>query len=312
MSGAAHYPVMLEEALEGLAIRPDGRYVDGTFGRGGHSGAILTRLGEQGRLLAIDQDPEAVAWARAHVQDPRFAIRHGSFAELARFVEEMGWCGRVDGILLDLGVSSPQLDRAERGFSFLREGPLDMRMNPHSGVSAREWLRQVDRRTLEKVLRMYGEERFAGRIARAIKDAVDAGGLHTTTELAQLIERVVPRRERNRHPATRSFQAIRIAVNRELEALQQVLEQALDVLAPGGRLVVISFHSLEDRLVKRFMRRQDRAEGVFPGLPVPAERLAARLKPLGRARFPSERELAENVRSRSAVLRVAEKEVLAC
>ncbi|HIQ40670.1 MAG TPA: 16S rRNA (cytosine(1402)-N(4))-methyltransferase RsmH [Sulfurivirga caldicuralii] len=299
---------MLQEALAGLDIRPDGYYVDATFGRGGHSQAILARLGERGRLLGIDQDPEAVAWAQRHIQDPRFTICHGSFAQLAQFVDELGWRGQVNGILLDLGVSSPQLDEARRGFSFLREGPLDMRMNPHQGLSAREWLQQVDQRTLAKVLRSYGEERFAGRIARAIKKALDEGGLQTTTALAQLIERVVPRRERHKHPATRSFQAIRIAVNQELEALQQVLQQAVEVLAPGGRLVVISFHSLEDRLVKRFIRSQSRVEEIFPGLPVSGRQAVPRLRPVGKAQFPSERELAENVRARSAVLRVAEKQ----
>lgn len=308
MDAMPHYPVMLKEALRGLAIRPDGKYVDGTFGRGGHSRAILSRLGEAGRLLGIDQDPAAVAWSETHIHDPRFVIRHGSFAELGRFVDELGWRGRVNGILLDLGVSSPQLDEAERGFSFLREGPLDMRMNPEAGPSAREWLAQVDQRTLEKVLRSYGEERFAGRIARAIKEAIGEGKLHTTTELAALIEQVVPRRERNKHPATRSFQAIRIAVNRELEALQQVLQQAVEVLAPGGRLVVISFHSLEDRLVKRFIRNQSRVEEIFPGLPTAGQSGQPRLRPVGKAQFPSERELAENTRSRSAVLRVAEKQ----
>ncbi|WP_294945411.1 16S rRNA (cytosine(1402)-N(4))-methyltransferase RsmH [Sulfurivirga sp.] len=299
----AHYPVMLSEALEGLNVRPDGIYVDGTFGRGGHSRAILDRLGADGRLLAFDRDPEAVAWARQRVDDPRFEIVHGSFTALADEVARRGWTGRIAGVLLDLGVSSPQLDARERGFSFLRDGPLDMRMNPAEGVSARQWLAEVDRATLARVLKEYGEERFSGRIARAIKEAVEAGGLHTTGELARLIETVVPRREKGKHPATRTFQAIRIAVNGELEALKAVLPQAVEVLRTGGRLVAISFHSLEDRLVKRFIRALSRGETD----PFGREVSAPRLKPVGRAVFPSEAEVAENPRSRSAVMRVAER-----
>lgn len=301
---AQHYSVMLEEAIEALVIQPEGCYVDGTFGRGGHSRAILNRLGATGHLLAIDQDPEAVAWAEQHIQDPRFSIVHGNFAQLEEIVAWHGWQGQVDGILLDIGVSSPQLDQPERGFSFLREGPLDMRMNPASGLDARSWLKRVDQKTLEKVLRHYGEERFAGRIARRIKEALAENRLWTTTELAVLVSETVPRKERHKHPATRTFQAIRIAVNGELEALQSALQQSVRVLKPGGRLVVISFHSLEDRLVKRFMRNQQ----AFPeirGLPV--ENTEPQLRPLGKPVFPSERELEENPRSRSAVMRVAEK-----
>lgn len=304
--GAPHYAVMKDEAVDALAIQPDGLYIDGTFGRGGHSQAILQKLGPKGRLLAIDQDPEAIAWAEREIDDPRFEIVHGNFAELAEIAASKQWLGQVDGILLDVGVSSPQLDQAERGFSFLREGPLDMRMNPEVGLDARSWLKQVDQKTLEKVLRQYGEERFAGRIARKIKEALAENRLWSTTELAQLVAEAVPRKERNKHPATRAFQAIRIAVNRELEALQAALKQSVDVLKPGGRLVVISFHSLEDRLVKRFMRHQSNLLAM-QGLPGFEEQAKPKLKPLGKPRFPSEAELAENPRSRSAVMRVAER-----
>jgi len=303
----AHYPVMLQESLEALAIRPDGRYVDGTFGRGGHSRAILERLGADGHLLAIDQDPEAVAAGRAGIRDPRFEIEHGSFAELARFVAAREWAGKVDGILLDLGVSSPQLDTPQRGFSFLREGPLDMRMNPTTGVSALQWLQRVDEKTLAEVIRRYGEERFAGRIARAIKKALAEDRLRTTLDLAEVVSGAVPRKETHKHPATRTFQAIRIAVNGELDALERVLEQAESVLAPGGRLVVISFHSLEDRIVKRFIRAHSRVRDLYPESPVPVAYSEPTLRAVGKAHFPSKEECARNIRSRSAVMRVAEK-----
>ncbi len=303
----AHYPVMLQESLDALAIRPDGRYVDGTFGRGGHSRAILERLRPEGRLLAIDQDPEAVAAGRASIQDPRFEIEHGSFAQLEAFARARDWQGAVNGILLDLGVSSPQLDTPERGFSFLREGPLDMRMNPTTGLSALQWLQQVDERALADVIRRYGEERFAGRIARAIKETLAAGALQTTLDLANVVSAAVPRKEAHKHPATRTFQAIRIAVNGELDALEAVLEQAERVLAPGGRLVVISFHSLEDRLVKRFIREHSRARDLYPDSPVPVAYSTPTLRAIGKAHFPSEAECAQNIRSRSAVMRVAEK-----
>ncbi len=302
-----HYPVMLNESLEALAIRPDGRYVDGTFGRGGHSRAILERLGPQGRLLGIDQDPEAVAAARALIRDPRFEIEHGSFAQLEAFVAARNWEGQVQGILLDLGVSSPQLDTPERGFSFLREGPLDMRMNPTTGQSARTWLEEVDEKRLADVIRRYGEERFAGRIARAIKSALAEGALKTTLDLANVVSAAVPRKEAHKHPATRTFQAIRIAVNGELDALEAVLEQAERVLAPGGRLVVISFHSLEDRIVKRFIRARSRPRDLYPDAPVPVAYSKPTLRAIGKAHFPSKEECAQNIRSRSAVMRVAEK-----
>ena len=297
-----HAPVMLAEALEGLNIRPDGCYVDGTFGRGGHSQAILQRLGPAGRLLALDRDPEAVAWARQQIRDPRFTIVHGNFAELARWVTEQGWAGEVDGILLDVGVSSPQLDDPARVFSFMRPGPLDMRMDTTCGVTAEAWLRQVSETTLRQVLRDYGEERFAGRIARAIKLAADSGVLTTTDALARVVSEVVPRRARHRHPATRTFQAIRIAVNGELDALKAALQGSGQVLKEGGRLVVISFHSLEDRLVKRFIRAFSGQQAGRQGKVQPFC-----LKSVGKARFPSEREVERNPRARSAVMRIAEK-----
>ncbi|WP_178863190.1 16S rRNA (cytosine(1402)-N(4))-methyltransferase RsmH [Thiomicrorhabdus cannonii] len=306
-SQQVHFSVLLNESLEGLHIRPDGVYIDGTFGRGGHSRAILQQLGEKGRLLAIDQDPQAIEYANIHIQDARFEIQHGSFEQVAEFCAARGLTGKVDGLLLDLGVSSPQLDDAERGFSFMREGPLDMRMNPQAGLSAREWLQQVEEATLVKVLKQYGEERFAGRIARAIKEASVQDALKTTLDLAELVRRVSPKTEKNKHPATRTFQAIRIAVNRELDVLKNVLEAALEVLAPGGRLVVISFHSLEDRIVKQFMRDQSTMKDLFPDSPVQIEVIEPVLKRVGKPVFPSEEECRLNSRSRSAVLRIAER-----
>lgn len=301
----AHFPVMLQESMEGLAIDPSGFYVDCTFGRGGHSRAILSALGENGRLLALDKDYDAVvsADARELLQDPRFEIEHVGFVELRRQIEKRGLVGRVAGVLLDLGVSSPQLDEAGRGFSFLREGPLDMRMNATQGLSAAQWLNEVTESELIAVLREYGEERFAVRIARAV---LAARPLHTTLELAKLIESAVPAREKNKHPATRSFQAIRMAVNSELGELESCLKQVLDVLDEQGRLVVISFHSLEDRIVKRFIRDEEKGPPVPKHVPVVAEHIA-RLRKIGAARKASKTELDVNSRSRSAVLRIAVK-----
>ncbi|WP_255556585.1 16S rRNA (cytosine(1402)-N(4))-methyltransferase RsmH [Methylococcus sp. Mc7] len=302
-----HLPVMLSEVLEALAIRPEGIYVDCTFGRGGHSRAILERLGAEGRLLAIDRDLEAVAAAGASglPGDARFAIEHGRFSEIGRIVGERGWTGRVDGILMDLGVSSPQLDDARRGFSFLRAGPLDMRMDPSQKTSAAEWLAEVSERELTRVLREYGEERFAGRIARAVAEERQRRPIATTTDLVRLIEAAIPFADKFKHPATRTFQAIRIAVNDELGELQQGLNEAVEALAAGGRLVVISFHSLEDRIVKRFMRDEARGKemsgGIFASRSTP--RLAVRGKPLK----ANEDEVRGNPRARSAMLRVAEK-----
>jgi 16S rRNA (cytosine1402-N4)-methyltransferase len=302
---AAHLPVMLDEVLECLAIEAGGFYVDCTFGRGGHSKAILSRLNASGRLLALDKDPSAIEAATASglTGDGRLEVVHGAFTHLAGEIDVRGCRGQVSGVLMDLGVSSPQLDEAERGFSFMRSGPLDMRMDTTQGPTAAEWLNTVDESELVRVLREYGEERFAKRIASAI---VRGRPLSTTGELAEMISSAVPTRERNKHPATRSFQAIRIAVNRELDELSQALQQALEVLKPGGRLVVISFHSLEDRIVKRFMREQEKGVRVPAHLPL-LEEHKPRLRSVCKAITPSEREMAANPRARSAILRCAER-----
>ena len=297
-----HRPVLLEEVMEALAVRAAGRYVDATYGRGGHAVAILARLDAGGRLLAIDRDPEAVADARERLGgDPRVTVVHASFERLGELVDGLGWTGRVDGVLMDLGVSSPQLENPERGFSFLRDGPLDMRMDPAGGESAADWLNRAPEREIARVIADYGEERFARRIARAI---VRARPLRRTAELAEVVARAVPTREPGKHPATRTFQAIRIHVNRELEALRTALAQAVEALAPGGRLVVISFHSLEDRIVKRFLRAEARPAPPAPGLPLPCE---PRLRLVGGPVRPGAAEVAANPRARSAVLRAAER-----
>lgn len=305
-----HASVMLEEALCGLAIKPDGVYVDGTFGRGGHSRAILQRLDASGALLAIDRDWDAIHCAEAMrlSEDRRFQLVQGRFSQLQNIVVDRGWQGHVDGILLDVGVSSPQLDDPQRGFSFQKDGPLDMRMDKCAGLSAAEWLAQVSEQELAKVLFEYGEERFARRIAAAVVKTRMAAPLQTTRQLAELIERTVPGREKNKHPATRSFQAIRIAINGELDELQEGLEQAAAVLKPGGRLVAIAFHSLEDRIVKRFFRNEA-GEVYRPGkLPLlETEKQTPRLKKVGKAVQPGEAEIEANPRARSAVLRVAER-----
>lgn len=307
-SSHAHRPVLLEEVLDGLAVLPDGIYIDGTFGRGGHAAAILERLGPVGRLYAMDKDPDAVRIAQERFgRDARFHIRRGTFAMLGQLAREEGVAGRVSGILLDLGVSSPQLDDAARGFSFLKDGPLDMRMDPDSGVSAAQWLAQADEAEIVRVLQEYGEERFARRIARAIVQTRGERLIATTQQLAELIAQAVPTRERHKNPATRSFQALRIQVNRELQDLEAALEQAPDALAVGGRLCVISFHSLEDRIVKRFMRRESRGEMLPPDLPVMGGPAPGRLRLVGKAIRPGAQELDANPRARSAVLRVAER-----
>lgn len=308
MSTPVHEPVLLHEALAALEIRPDGRYVDATFGRGGHAGEIVRRLGDDGRLLAIDQDPEAVATAQEKYSgDSRVTIRRGPFSMLGRYIQEADWSGRVNGILLDLGVSSPQLDDAARGFSFRHSGPLDMRMDPSRGESAAAWLARASADEIRRVLRDYGEERFAGRIARTIVNTRAESPITTTDQLAALCARAIPTREPGKDPATRTFQAIRIFINHELEELEAVLPQALDALCPGGRLAVISFHSLEDRIVKRLMRREARGDAFPPDLPVPASALTPRLRLVGKAIRPTEDETRRNPRARSAVLRVAER-----
>jgi 16S rRNA (cytosine1402-N4)-methyltransferase len=302
-----HFSVLLQESIDALRIKPGGIYFDCTFGRGGHSRKILDALGENGRLYAIDQDPQAIAYAKEHFDDPRFEIIYGSFEQLNDYCRERDLLGKVDGVLMDLGVSSPQLDDADRGFSFMREGPLDMRMNTEAGLSAKEWLQQVDEDTLKKVLKNYGEERFSGRIARVIKEAVGANQLNTTKDLAELVDKASPKKEKNKHPATRTFQAIRIAVNRELDVLKNVLEASLEVLAPSGRLAVISFHSLEDRIAKVFIRDQSRIRDLFPDSPVQIEVIEPVLKKIGKPIFPPKEECEINPRSRSAVLRIAER-----
>jgi 16S rRNA (cytosine1402-N4)-methyltransferase len=308
MSSNAHVPVLLGPVLEGLDIKKDGVYVDGTFGRGGHSYAILQRLGDRGRLLAIDRDPQAIAAAdEALTEDPRFELQKGELEQLGRHIDEKGLTGRVDGLLFDLGVSSPQLDEAERGFSFLRDGPLDMRMDPESGISARAWLEQVEERELRQVLQRYGEETQAGRIARAIVTARGEQPITTTAQLAAVVAAVVPAHTRKTHPATKTFQAIRIFINRELEQLQGVLEDSVDMLATGGRLCVISFHSLEDRIVKRFMRDHSREPEQYRGMPNIPEEFRPKLRLVGKAVMATAEEIADNVRARSARLRIAER-----
>ncbi len=302
-----HYSVLLSESVAGLNIKPDGIYIDCTFGRGGHSRKILDELSSEGRLLAIDQDPEAIEFAHKHFQDSNFEIQFGSFEQVVNYCKDRGWLGKVDGLLIDLGVSSPQLDDASRGFSFMREGPLDMRMNPSTGQSAKEWLEKVEEKTLSLVLRQYGEEKFSGRIARQIKEALQAGRIENTLDLAEVIKKASPKVDRNKHPATRSFQAIRIAVNRELDVLKTVLESSVEVLKSGGRLSAISFHSLEDRIVKQFIRDQSTIKDLFPDSPVLIEVSVPVLKKVGKPIFPSKAETKENARSRSAVLRLAER-----
>lgn len=305
-------PVLKDEVLKLLAVRPDGVYVDGTFGRGGHSRAILEQLGADGRVLALDRDPQAVAAGRElELEDPRFHIVHGAFSELGRLIDAGIGAGGVQGILLDVGVSSPQLEDPARGFSFRNPGPLDMRMDPDSGVSAAEWLNAADEAEIAGVLWRHGEERSSRRIARAIVAGRAEAPFVTTTQLARVIEGVV-RGEPGRHPATRSFQAIRIHINRELEELEAGLGAARAALAPGGRLCVISFHSLEDRLVKRFLRDHSRIDPALRDLPVvPAGYLPDLSLVTSRAVRASADEIARNPRSRSAVLRAAEKRAVA-
>lgn len=308
MQSESHISVLLEESVDALAIQASGIYLDGTFGRGGHSACVLERLGGQGRLLAIDKDMAAIAHAEARfAEEPRFEIEHGSFAEMEAICERRGLLGRLDGVLLDLGVSSPQLDEADRGFSFMQDGPLDMRMNTETGESAADWINQAAQDDIADVLYRYGEERFSRRIAAAIVEERRKDPILSTGRLAEIVKVANPSWERDKHPATRSFLGIRLYINRELEDLEEVLEQAVKVLRPGGRLAVISFHSLEDRIVKRFMRDQARGKQLPPGLPVTDEAQGRTLKVLGKAIKPSQQECRDNPRARSALLRVAER-----
>ncbi|MGF1697679.1 16S rRNA (cytosine(1402)-N(4))-methyltransferase RsmH [Vibrio kyushuensis] len=309
-----HISVLLHESIDGLAIKPDGTYIDGTFGRGGHSRTILSQLGENGRLFSIDRDPQAIAEAQK-IDDPRFTIIHGPFSGMAEYAERYNLVGKVDGVLLDLGVSSPQLDDAERGFSFMKDGPLDMRMDPTSGISVSEWILGADLDDITWVIREFGEDKHARRIAKAIvahRDDEEKEPLTRTGQLAKLISEAAPKSfKEKKHPATRAFQAFRIYINSELEEIDTALKGAASILAPQGRLSVISFHSLEDRMVKRFIRKESKGPQVPHGIPLTEAQISELgspdLKPIGKANKPSEGEVDQNPRSRSSVLRIAEK-----
>ena len=308
MTGFEHQTVLLEEAIAALITDPNGCYVDGTFGRGGHSRLLLSRLGPKARVLGIDKDPQAIAAGLALAgEDSRLSMAQGSFAAMGELLGQHGFDAPLSGVLLDLGVSSPQLDQPERGFSFSKDGPLDMRMNPDEGMSAAAWLAVAEDAEIAQVLKEYGEERFAKRIARAIVAARASKPITGTLQLAKVVAEAHPAWERGRHPATKTFQAIRIHINGELDDLERVLPQLPDLLAIGGRLAVISFHSLEDRMVKRFIRKQTRGDEVPSYIPVTVAESRQRLRPLGGAVQPSEAEVAANPRARSAVLRVAER-----
>ena len=308
---ATHRPVLLAEVLAALNLRPDGSYLDATFGRGGHSRAILAELGPDGRLLALDRDPEAVRTGQTW-RDRRFRIVHAPFSRLAEVAHAEGFTA-VDGLLFDLGVSSPQLDAPQRGFSFRHDAPLDMRMDPSRGQTAAQWLAAADEAEIARVIRDYGEERFAKPVARAIVAARQRAPIETTGQLARIVASAVRTRERGQDPATRSFQAIRIHVNRELEELALALPQAVGLLKAGGRLAVISFHSLEDRMVKRFLRDEEKGAEIPPEIPLPAAAMpCGRLRVLGRAIRPGAAEAAANPRARSARLRVAERRGAPC
>ena len=309
MSGeSAHETVLMQEAVDALSIREDGCYVDATFGRGGHSSLILEHLGEKGRLIVFDKDPEAIEVAiQMRERDERLLIAHAPFGDIEEQLAALGVDGGIDGILFDLGVSSPQLDNAERGFSFLRDGPLDMRMNPETGQSAEQWINNAEEREIADVLYQYGEERHSRRMARRVILEREKKPITTTGELAEIIKEANPAWERDKHPATRAFQGIRIFINDELGELERGLEQSLSVLKVGGRLVVISFHSLEDRMVKKFIALQTKGDNYPRGLPIPQEMLNPKLRSIGKRIKASAFEVDRNTRSRSAVMRVAEK-----
>ncbi len=301
-----HKTVLLHEAIEALQIKPDGIYVDGTFGRGGHSQLIMQKLGAMGRLIALDKDPAAVAAARI-ITDPRFVMVHSGFAHLAKLLDRLA-VEKMDGVLLDLGVSSPQLDDEQRGFSFRFDAPLDMRMDTSSGQTAAEWLATVNESLLGEVIRDYGEERFATQIARALVAARQEKTISTTRQLSEIVAQAVRTREPGKNPATRTFQAIRIYLNQELEEIARILPQCLDCLRPGGRIVVISFHSLEDRMVKHFLRDMAQGDKLPRNLPIRAADIPkGRLRLIGKAIYASSQEVATNPRARSAVMRVAER-----
>lgn len=303
-----HETVLLKPAVDQLLTDSSGIYVDGTFGRGGHSREILNRLKSGGQLLGVDKDPRAIESARElAASDARFSVTQCSFAEIAGELESRNWIGRLDGVLLDLGVSSPQLDEAERGFSFTQDGPLDMRMNPQEGISASEWIMSAAESEIADVLYHFGEERFSRRIAKAIVKARAEQPITRTLQLAEIVKEANPAWERHKHPATRAFQAIRIHINNELTDVGLLLEQVVGWLRPGGRLVVISFHSLEDRIVKQFIRRHSQGEPIPRGVPVMDKERRVALKKAAKAIKPASEEIAANPRARSAVMRVAEK-----
>jgi len=303
-----HVPVLLNESIDALNINPSGIYIDGTFGRGGHSAEIVKKIGKEGKLFVLDKDPQAISTALdAYAETSNVVITAGSYTQLEQLMQENELCGKVDGILLDLGVSSPQLDNAQRGFSFMKSGFLDMRMDNEQGQSAAQWLNQVGEKDLIEVLKVYGEERYAKRIARAIIGARNETELEDTKQLAEIIKQAHPNWQKGKHPATKSFQAIRIFINNELADLKIVLEQVIKVLKPGGRVAIISFHSLEDRMVKTFFKKLSKGDDFPPDLPIMEEQLNRKLKLIGKAIKATEQEITNNVRSRSAVLRVAEK-----
>ncbi len=305
---SSHKPVLLEESVNALNIIPDGVYVDGTFGRGGHSRKILDRLNEKGCLIAIDKDPQAIEYASKHFgNDERFHMVQTTFAEIKSVADKFGVLGKVDGILLDLGVSSPQLDQASRGFSFLQDGPLDMRMDPSQGLDAATWVNSASVDEMSHVFKTYGEERFARRMAKAIERVRVDEPFKTTTQLANVIKHANPKWEKHKHPATRVFQAIRIFINNELGDITTFLSDCLDVLKVGGRFCVISFHSLEDRIIKRFIKSQEKGLDIPKEIPIKSCQLNIRLKAIGKAIKPQQEELITNPRARSAVLRVGEK-----
>jgi 16S rRNA (cytosine1402-N4)-methyltransferase len=304
----AHTTVLLHEAVDALVIDPDGFYVDGTFGRGGHTAELLSKLSPQGSVVAIDKDPQAIAEGQARFsEDARLQLVHGTFADLSEIVAQMGKTGELSGVLLDLGVSSPQIDQAERGFSFMRDGPLDMRMDTSKGLSAAEWIASADEQEIARVIKEYGEERFARRMASAVVKEREKTPITRTVQLAGILAAAHPAWERGRHPATKAFQAIRIFINRELDDLEALLAQIIDTLKVGGRLVVISFHSLEDRRVKRFIRDQEQGIKLPKNLPIRDVDRGVRLIKVGKAVKPAVSEVDGNVRSRSAVMRTAER-----
>jgi 16S rRNA (cytosine1402-N4)-methyltransferase len=303
-----HDAVLLEEAVEALVIDPNGIYIDCTFGRGGHSRAILSHLSEEGRLIGFDKDLQAIAVGeQLQQEDARFSIVHESFSLLEQEVSKRGWVGEVAGVLMDLGVSSPQLDQAERGFSFMQDGPLDMRMDTTRGQTAEQWIATTDEDDMVWAFKTYGEERYSKRIARAIVEKRAKAPITRTKQLADIISEAHPRWEKHKHPATRCFQAIRIVVNRELDDLKDTLDQALNVLKVGGRLVAISFHSLEDRIVKQFIQKQEKGQDFPIGLPITEDMINRRMKKVGKFTKAGDSELERNIRARSAVMRVAEK-----